>query len=155
MWVLCLNGCLCTTCMQCPQRPETNVRPGTRVTNGSEPPCGLWEWNPSLLPRSANALNHRPTSPALNTLLIPSAWILCCVCLWDAQGDSGGAPQSHTCFMVTETKAFIISQASRLKQERNDVCIMLAGETQARSLHLMYSRAGEHRPREISRAEVV
>lgn len=47
MWVFCLHVCLCTTCVQHPQRPEDGVRAlGTGVTNGCEPPqhVGARNW---------------------------------------------------------------------------------------------------------------
>jgi hypothetical protein len=35
---VCLYVCICTTCMQCFQRPEEGVRlPGTGVTDGCKP----------------------------------------------------------------------------------------------------------------------
>lgn len=37
---------MCTTCVQCPWRPEKGIGfPGTGVLDGCEPPCGYWEPN--------------------------------------------------------------------------------------------------------------
>lgn len=41
IWVFCLNGRLCTTCMQCLLRPEEDIQsPGTRATETFNSPCG-------------------------------------------------------------------------------------------------------------------
>lgn len=48
VWLFCLRECLCTTCVQCPQRPEEGTRlPGTEVTGGCQPSFACWE----LIPR--------------------------------------------------------------------------------------------------------
>ena len=33
LWVFCLHGCLCSTCMQCPLGPEEGARPGEAVVS--------------------------------------------------------------------------------------------------------------------------
>lgn len=51
--ILCvLFACLCTTCVQCPQRVEEVVGfPGIGTTGSLCAPCGCWD-------RMANALNY-------------------------------------------------------------------------------------------------
>lgn len=46
----CLLECLCTTCIQCPQKPEEGVKsPETRVADNCERLCGCSESNPDPL----------------------------------------------------------------------------------------------------------
>lgn len=45
----CLRVCLCTTCFQCPQRPqEGDTTPRTGVPDGCKPPSECWEVSHAL-----------------------------------------------------------------------------------------------------------
>ena len=57
-----LNVCLCTTCMQCPQRPEEGSKSlGTGVIGSCEPPCRCWEPNSGLLEEKLVVLIAEPS----------------------------------------------------------------------------------------------
>ena len=59
----CTHWCVCTKCMQCPQRTEEGARsPGTGVTDGCGPPCSS--------ERAAKVPNHWSTSPAHHPQLL-------------------------------------------------------------------------------------
>lgn len=77
--------------------------------------------------------------------------------MWEAQNDSGRCATTSYVFVVTGTKAFIPPPPKHHDYSRRQMVftIMLAGEIQAQSLCLMNARAGKHRTREISVAEVV
>lgn len=41
---------MCTTGLQCPKRPEGDIRfPRTRIIDGCKPQWGCWELNPGSL----------------------------------------------------------------------------------------------------------
>jgi hypothetical protein len=50
IWMFYLNVCLCTTCVQCSQRPEEGMgSPGIIVKTNCELPCGCSESSPGPL----------------------------------------------------------------------------------------------------------
>ena len=53
------------------KRPEDGVGIArTRVTDGFEPPCGFWEWNPVLLTKEPIPLTAEPVlQPSLSSHL--------------------------------------------------------------------------------------
>ena len=66
-FLFCVYGCfacmcLCTMCMQYPQRPEEDIRShGTEVKDNCQLPCGCWELNPGPLQEQPVLLTTEPS----------------------------------------------------------------------------------------------
>lgn len=69
MCMFCLYVCLCSTCMQCSQRPEEDIGFfGTGFTHGWELP-GAGKQNGSSV-RAKSTLSHRTISPSTRTTIL-------------------------------------------------------------------------------------
>lgn len=74
----CLHMCLCTTCVQCPQRPKEGVIPYVCSYKWLSAPYGCWESNLGPLPKQPVPL---ALEPSLQPPSLPARFLFLFMCM--------------------------------------------------------------------------